>query len=113
VQRAKRGLGVSVVPFVVGGILMTVGTAGHDCLVTRGPTPERCDRFLYSGIALTAVGGAGMLATGILLGVRKAKLRRLRAGAFAEGDQVVGGVYSISSTRVPPSSSSARPTPSQ
>jgi hypothetical protein len=84
VQRAKRGLGVSVVPFVLGGIFMTVGIGGG-CLRIFEPEPPQCDRMLYAGVGLTAVGGAGMIATGILLGVRKRKLRTLREAASHEG----------------------------
>lgn len=83
-QRAKRGLGVSVVPVVVGGIFMTVGKMGVDCFFNSEP-PKQCDRMLYAGVALTAVGGAGMIATGILLGVRKRKLRMLQAAASYQG----------------------------
>ena len=74
VQRAKRGLGVSVVPLAIGGIFMTVGTMGNGCFWNSEP-PEQCDRMLYAGVGLAAVGAAGMIATGILLGVRKRKLR--------------------------------------
>ena len=81
VQRARRGLGVSVVPFVAGGLLMVVGTVPYDCFGTSEP-PNRCGRFLYSGVGLAAVGAAGMIATGILLGVRKRRLRTLREAAY-------------------------------
>jgi hypothetical protein len=80
-QRAKRGLGVSVVPFVVGGIFMTVGTVGGGCFLNSDP-PTQCKRMLYSGVGLAAVGAAGMIATGILLGVRKRRLRTLREAAY-------------------------------
>lgn len=82
-QRAKRGLGVSVVPFVVGGIFMTVGTVGGGCYFNSDP-PTQCKRMLYSGVGLAAVGAAGMIATGILLGVRKRKLRTLREAVSYE-----------------------------
>jgi len=84
VQRAKRGLGASVVPFVVGGILMTVGGISYDRFWTS-TAPKSCDRMLYAGVGLTVVGAAGMIATGILLGVRKGKLRTLREAASYEG----------------------------
>lgn len=83
-QRAKRGLGVSVVPFVVGGIFMTVGTVGGGCFLNSDP-PTQCKRMLYSGVGLAAVGAAGMIATGILLGVRKRKLRTARKAGYSEG----------------------------
>lgn len=89
-QRAKIWLGVSVIPVVVGvGILVPVGLFGNDCLISPGPTPEMCDRFLYSGMVLGAGGAAAMIATGILLGVRKRKLRRLREAAYYEGPRRV------------------------
>jgi hypothetical protein len=88
-QRAKIWLGISVIPVVVGvGILVPVGLYGNDCLISR-PTPEMCDRFLNSGMVLGAGGAAAMIATGILLGVRKGKLRRLREAAYHEGPRRV------------------------
>jgi hypothetical protein len=81
VQRARRGLGASVVPFVAGGIFMTVGTVGGGCFFNSDP-PTQCNRMLYSGVGLAAVGAAGMIATGILLGVRKRRLRTLREAAY-------------------------------
>ena len=81
VQRAKRGLGVSVVPLALGGIFMTVGTVGHGCFFNSDP-PTSCDRMLYAGVGLAAVGAAGMIATGILLGVRKRRLRRLKEAHY-------------------------------
>ena len=81
VQRAKRGLGVSVVPLALGGIFMTVGTIGLGCFFNSDP-PTSCDRMLYAGVGLAAVGAAGMIATGILLGVRKRRLRRLEEAHY-------------------------------
>lgn len=83
-QRAKRGLGVSVIPIVVGGMMMTVGTVGTKCFFVS-EAPKGCDRLLYGGVGVAAVGAAGMIATGILLGVRKRKLRTLREAAYYEG----------------------------
>ena len=87
VQRAKRGLGVSVVPLVLGGIFMTVGTIGLGCYFNSDP-PTSCDRMLYAGVGLAAVGAAGMIATGILLGVRKRRLRRLKAAHYGTPHRV-------------------------
>jgi hypothetical protein len=84
VQRAKRGLGASVVPFVFGAMFMTVGSIAGDCFWTS-TAPKSCDRLLYAGVGLTVVGAAGMIASGILLGVRKRKLRTLREAASYEG----------------------------
>jgi hypothetical protein len=87
VQRAKRGLGVSVVPLAIGGIFMTVGTMGNGCFWNSEP-PEQCDRMLYAGVGLAAVGAAGMIAAGILLGVRKRKLRRLEEAHYGTPHRV-------------------------
>ncbi|NNE18114.1 MAG: hypothetical protein HKN10_06530 [Myxococcales bacterium] len=83
-QRAKRGLGVSVVPLVAGGMMMTVGTAGTKCFF-NSEAQKGCNRLLYGGVGLAALGAAGMIATGILLGVRKRKLRTFREAASYEG----------------------------
>jgi hypothetical protein len=82
-QRAKRGLGVAVVPVFAGGLMMTLGTVGPECGFGADSTAG-CDGLLYSGAAVAAVGAAGMIATGILLGVRKRKLRALREAAQYE-----------------------------
>jgi hypothetical protein len=84
VQRAKRGLGVSVVPLFAGGMMMIVGTMGTKCF-WNSENQKSCDRLLYGGAGLAAVGAAGMIATGILLAVRKRKLRTLREVAYSEG----------------------------
>jgi hypothetical protein len=85
--RAKKGLGVSVVPLAIGGIFMTVGTMGNGCFWNSEP-PEQCDRMLYAGVGLAAVGAAGMIAAGILLGVRKRKLRRLEEAHYGTPHRV-------------------------
>lgn len=82
-QRAKRGLGVAVVPVVAGGLMMIVGTIGSKCF-HNSQSEEGCQRLLYGGAGVAAVGAAGMIATGILLGVRKRKLRALRETAQRE-----------------------------
>jgi hypothetical protein len=87
VQRAKRGLGVSVVPLAIGGVFMTLGTMGNGCFWNSEP-PKRCDRMLYAGVGLAAVGAAGMIAAGILLGVRKRKLRRLEEAHYGTPHRV-------------------------
>jgi len=76
VKRAKIGLiVVSIVPAIVGGIM--VGAANAQCLL--GEWTESCNRLENAGIAVMSAGGAAMIATGALLGVRKRKLRRGRA----------------------------------
>lgn len=64
--------------------MMTVGTAGTKCFF-NSETQKGCNRLLYGGVGLAALGAAGMIATGILLGVRKRKLRTLREAASYEG----------------------------
>ena len=82
-QRAKRGLGVAVVPVVAGGLMMIVGTIGSKCFFNP-QSREGCQRLLYGGAGVAAVGAAGMIVAGILLGVRKRKLRALREAAQYE-----------------------------
>jgi len=73
--RVKRAKIVSIVPAIVGGIM--VGAANAQCLL--GEWTESCNRLENAGIAVMSAGGAAMIATGALLGVRKRKLRRGRA----------------------------------
>jgi hypothetical protein len=84
VQRAKRGLGVAVVPLVAGGLMVTGGAFGSNCFL-NSEAPNSCARVRYGGAGLAAVGAAGMIAIGILLGVRKRKLRTLQEVAYREG----------------------------
>ncbi len=75
VRRAKIGLGVSAVVMVVGTALAFGGGAASICL------SEPCSRatgLTITGSIMAAGGAAGMVASGILLGVRKRKLRRLQ-----------------------------------
>ena len=72
VRRAKIGIGSSAAAFFVGGILVGSGLGG-ECSWGGGAERERCDRRAYAGTALAAGGAVGMIATGILLGVRKRK----------------------------------------
>lgn len=76
-RRAQRGLGVAVVPVVAGGLMMIAGTIGSKCFF-NSQSKEGCQRLLYGGVGVAAVGAAGMITTGIVLGVRKRKLRALR-----------------------------------
>jgi hypothetical protein len=74
VRRAKIGLGVSAVVMVVGTALAFGGGAASICL------SEPCSRatgLTITGSIMAGGGAAGMVACGILLGVRKRKLRRL------------------------------------
>ena len=75
VRRAKIGLGVSAVSMVVGAALAFGGGAASICL------SEPCSRatgLTITGSIMAGGGAAGMVASGILLGVRKRKLRRLQ-----------------------------------
>jgi hypothetical protein len=81
VRRAKIGIGSSALAFFVGGILVASGLGG-DCSWGGGAERERCDRLAYAGTALAAGGAVGMIATGILLGKRKQKLRRLQQAHY-------------------------------
>jgi hypothetical protein len=74
-------MGISSVPILIGGILMIVGIPGSLSfdLSAPPPTPEEQkqeERMMYAGAALAVGGAAAMIASGILLGVRKQKLRR-------------------------------------
>lgn len=85
VKRAKIGLGASAASLVIGGIFVGVsipnlsceepamaGGAGGDC-----PSPGWAMPMFVTGVTLAGGGVLGMISTGILLGVRKRKLRRL------------------------------------
>ena len=87
VRRAKIGIGSSALAFFVGGILLASGLSG-DCGWGGDAQRERCDRLAYAGTALAAGGAVGMIATGILLGVRKRKLRRLQEAHYGRPHRV-------------------------
>ena len=87
VRRAKIGIGSSALAFFVGGILVASGLGG-DCSWGGGAERERCDRLAYAGTALAAGGAVGMIATGILLGKRKQKLRRLQQAHYGRPSRV-------------------------
>ena len=87
VRRAKIGIGSSALAFFVGGILVASGLGG-DCSWGGGAERERCDRLAYAGTALAAGGAVGMIATGILLGKRKQKLRRLQEAHYGRPHRV-------------------------
>jgi hypothetical protein len=81
VRRAGFGLGGSGVAFVIGGVLVASGLSG-ECGWGGDVPRERCDRLAYAGAALAGGGAAGMIATGILLGVRKRDRRRLQEAHY-------------------------------
>jgi hypothetical protein len=87
VQRAAIGIVGSAVAFIVGGTLVATGVGG-DCGWGGSAQREKCDRRAYAGTALAAGGAIGMIATGILLGVRKRKLRRLQQAHYGRPHRV-------------------------
>jgi hypothetical protein len=78
VRRAKIGLSVSIVPVLVGG-MMALAASGPIIPFSDGSDGSSSDSggdaVTYAGAAVAAAGAAAMIATGILLGVRKRKLR--------------------------------------
>jgi hypothetical protein len=77
VMLAKLGVGVSAVPIFVGALL--AASTAFSPLEPRTPEEQTSDRRLqYTGVALAAGGAASMVAMGIVLGVRKRKLRSLQ-----------------------------------
>jgi len=81
VRRAKIGIGSSAAAFLVGGILVATGLGG-ECSWGGGAEREKCDRRAYAGTALAAGGAVGMIVSGILLGKRRQKLRRLQQAHY-------------------------------
>jgi hypothetical protein len=81
VRRAKIGIGSSAAAFFVGGILVASGLGG-ECSWGGGAEREKCDRRAYAGTALAAGGAVGMIVSGILLGKRRQKLRRLQQAHY-------------------------------
>lgn len=77
VQAARIGVGVSAVPLVLGAVIAGVAGAAS---VNRGfstpPGTSSGHAAVWAGTALVGVGGVSMIATGVLLGVRKRRLRR-------------------------------------
>ena len=77
VRNAKIGLGISGASVLVGGVLMGIGWGGS---YQDFGTPEEAasnDRIGIAGATLLTGGVASLLATGILLRVRKRKLESL------------------------------------
>ena len=82
VMLAKLGVGVSAVPIFVGALL--AASTAFSPLAPRTPEEQTSDRRLqYTGAALAAGGAASMVAMGIVLGVRKRKLRSLQEAQLA------------------------------
>ncbi|MGB8224432.1 MAG: hypothetical protein WCF10_17705, partial [Polyangiales bacterium] len=75
VRRARIALGVSVVPIFIGAILAGVG-AGNS-IFSQDDTSS-ADAAVIAGSAIMGAGGVSMIATGILLGVRKHQRREFK-----------------------------------
>jgi hypothetical protein len=80
VRGARLGVGISTVPLVLGAV---IAMAGGAVSVNRNlSTPSDTSSgygAVWVGTALVGVGGVSMIASGILLGVRKRKLRNYEA----------------------------------
>ena len=81
VKRAKIGLGVSAASLAAGGVLVGVALPNLSCEEPAGsgnscPIPGWSLPVFVTGVTLAAGGVLGLISTGILLGVRKRKLRR-------------------------------------
>ena len=77
VQTAKIGLGVSTAVLAVGGVVLGISFIELCILQEDCPEPSWHRPVRITGGVLMAGGAAGMIVSGILLGVRKRKLRRL------------------------------------
>jgi len=76
VRKAKIGLGVSAPVVVAGGIMVLVAADLPVIEISAGSSSDSGkDALLWAGTAVAAAGGVAMIAAGILLGVRKRKLR--------------------------------------
>jgi hypothetical protein len=87
VRRARIGLGLTAVPIFVGFLLTLPALTFDFCFVDcpPPPTPEeqaREDRLVRAGATIAVLGGASMIAMGILLGVRKRARRELKQAHY-------------------------------
>ena len=87
VRRARIALGVSVVPLVLGTGIAVVG-ALRAVDFTTPPSDTSGETTLYAGSAIVGAGAVWMITSGIVLGVRKRKLRRLRAAHYGNPRRV-------------------------
>jgi len=87
VMLARLGVGVSAVPIFVGALL--AASTAFNPLAPRTPEEQTSDRRMqYAGAALAAGGAASMVAMGIVLGVRKRKLRSLQEAHYGTPHRV-------------------------
>jgi len=87
VKRAKIGLGVSAASLAAGGVLVGVALPNLSCEEPAGssnscPIPGWSLPVFVMGVTLAAGGVLGLISTGILLGVRKRKLRRYQDALY-------------------------------
>lgn len=80
VRRARKGLIGSAAALAVGGVLFGVSYIDFRLFATPDRPPPSWQRPVrVTGGVLMVGGAAGMIATGIVIGVRKRKLRSLQA----------------------------------
>lgn len=75
VQRAKIGVGVSVVPIVVGGVIVLAEAGSHVVPFSPGSEQAASNSTVYAGVAVAAAGVVSMIANGAVLAKRKRTLR--------------------------------------
>jgi len=84
VKLAKVGVGISSVGIFLGAIVATASAVKDPFGSLATGEPVNRQPGINAGIALVAIGGAGMIASGILLGVRKHKLRRFQEAGYGK-----------------------------
>lgn len=83
VKRARIGLISTAAAMGVGGAFVAIAVAHRDCgLSFTRRIPQWCNVVGNTGLALIFGGAAGVIATGILLGVRKRKMRTLEEADY-------------------------------
>lgn len=84
VKAARVGVGVSAVTLVLGAVIAGAGAAAsiNRSFSSTPPDTSGADAAVWAGTALVGVGGVSMIATGILLGKRKRKLRDLQEAHY-------------------------------
>ena len=89
VGRARKGLIGSGVALGVGGVLFGVSYIDFRILASADSPPPSWQRPVsVTGGVLMVGGAASMIATGVLLGVRKRKLRRLQEAHYGRPRRV-------------------------
>ncbi len=88
VQTAKIGLGVSAAVIAVGGVVFGVSFIELCILQEDCPEPSWHRPVRITGGVLMAGGAAGMIVSGILLGVRKRQERRVQETHYGRSRRV-------------------------